>query len=113
MHSLKDGGTTIILTTHYLDEAAELADRVGIITGGRLLDIGAVDAIGGADARRPVVRWRTAEGERRTAVTDTPASVVAEVVAQTGGEPRDLEVIRPSLEDIYLTMINDNAKDAA
>jgi ABC-2 type transport system ATP-binding protein len=113
VHSLKDGGTTIILTTHYLDEAAELADRVGIITGGRLLDIGAVDAIGGADARRPVVRWRTAEGERRTAVTDTPASVVAEVVAQTGGEPRDLEVIRPSLEDIYLTMINDNAKDAA
>ena len=113
VHSLKDGGTTIILTTHYLDEAAELADRVGIITGGRLLDIGAVDAIGGADARRPVVRWRTAEGERRTAVTDTPASVVAEVVAQTGDEPRDLEVIRPSLEDIYLTMINDNAKDAA
>ena len=113
VHSLKDGGTTIILTTHYLDEAAELADRVGIITGGRLLDIGAVDAIGGADARRPVVRWRTAEGERRTAVTDTPASVVAEVVAQTGGEPRDLEVIRPSLEDIYLTMISDNAKDAA
>ena len=113
VHSLKDGGTTIILTTHYLDEAAELADRVGIITGGRLLDIGAVDVIGGADARRPVVRWRTAEGERRTAVTDTPASVVAEVVAQTGGEPRDLEVIRPSLEDIYLTMINDNAKVAA
>ena len=113
VHSLKDGGTTIILTTHYLDEAAELADRVGIITGGRLLDIGAVDAIGGADARRPVVRWRTEEGERRTVVTDTPASVVADVVAHTGGEPRDLEVIRPSLEDIYLTMINDNAKDAA
>ena len=113
VHSLKDGGTTIILTTHYLDEAAELADRVGIITGGRLLDIGAVDAIGGADARRPVVRWRTEEGERRTVVTDTPASVVADVVAHTGGEPRDIEVIRPSLEDIYLTMINDNAKDAA
>jgi len=113
VHSLKDGGTTIILTTHYLDEAAELADRVGIITGGQLLDIGAVDAIGGADARRPVVRWRTEEGERRTVVTDTPASVVADVVAHTGGEPRDLEVIRPSLEDIYLTMINDNAKDAA
>jgi ABC-2 type transport system ATP-binding protein len=113
VHSLKDGGTTIILTTHYLDEAAELADRVGIITGGRLLDVGAVDAIGGADARRPVVRWRSVDGERRTVVTDTPASVVAEIVAHSGSEPRDLEVIRPSLEDIYLTMINDNAKDAA
>jgi len=113
VHSLKDGGTTIILTTHYLDEAAELADRVGIITGGRLLDVGAVDEIGGVDARRPVVRWRAADGERRTLVTDTPASVVAEIVAHTGGEPRDLEVIRPSLEDIYLSMISDNAKDAA
>jgi ABC-2 type transport system ATP-binding protein len=113
VRSLKDDGTTIILTTHYLDEAAELADRVGIITGGRLLDVGAVDEIGGTDARRPVVRWRTEQGERRTVVTDTPASVVADVVAQTGGEPRDLEVIRPSLEDIYLTMINENEKDAA
>ena len=64
-------------------------------------------------AARPVVRWRTEQGERRTVVTDTPASVVADVVAQTGGEPRDLEVVRPSLEDIYLTMINENAKDAA
>ncbi len=113
VRSLKDGGTTIILTTHYLDEAAELADRVGVISGGRLLDVGAVDEIGGADARRPVVRWRTAEGDRRTVTSDTPAAVVAEVVAQSGGEPRDLEVIRPSLEDIYLTMINDTTKDAA
>jgi ABC-2 type transport system ATP-binding protein len=113
IRSLKDLGTTIILTTHYLDEAAELADRVGIITGGRLLDVGAVDEIGGADARRPVVRWRTAEGERRTITSDTPAAVVAQVVAQSGGEPRDLEVIRPSLEDIYLTMISDTTKDAA
>jgi ABC-2 type transport system ATP-binding protein len=113
IRSLKDSGTTIILTTHYLDEAAELADRVGVITGGRLLDVGAVDEIGGADARRPVVRWRTTEGDRRSVTTDTPAAVVAELVAQTGDEPRDLEVIRPSLEDIYLTMISDTTKDAA
>jgi len=113
VRSLQDGGTTIILTTHYLDEAAELADRVGVITGGRLVDVGAVDEIGGADARRPVVRWRTPDGERRTVTSDTPASVVAELVAQSGGEPRDLEVIRPSLEDIYLTMINATTKDAA
>ncbi len=72
-----------------------------------------MDEIGGVDARRPVVRWRTAEGDRRTVTSDTPAALVAEVVAQSGGEPRDLEVIRPSLEDIYLSMINDHAKDAA
>jgi len=113
VRSLQDGGTTIILTTHYLDEAAELADRVGIITGGRLVDVGAVDAIGGTDARRPVVRWRDAAGERRTLVTDTPAGVVAELSAHANGEPRDLEVIRPSLEDIYLAMIGAESKDAA
>ena len=113
VRSLRDGGTTIILTTHYLDEAAELADRVGIISGGRLVDVGAVDAIGGTDARRPVVRWRDEAGERRTVVTDTPSAVVAEVAAQAYGEPRDLEVIRPSLEDIYLAMIGADSKDAA
>jgi len=59
------------------------------------------------------VRWRTPDGDRQTVTTDTPAAVVAEVVAQSGGEPRDLEVIRPSLEDIYLTMISDTTKDSA
>jgi ABC-2 type transport system ATP-binding protein len=113
VRSLQDGGTTIILTTHYLDEAAELADRVGIITGGRLVDVGAVDRIGGADARRPVVRWRDAAGERRSVVTDTPAALVADLGHQAGGEPRDLEVIRPSLEDIYLALIGAESKDAA
>jgi ABC-2 type transport system ATP-binding protein len=113
VRSLQNGGTTIILTTHYLDEAAELADRVGIITGGRLVDVGAVDRIGGADARRPVVRWRDAAGERRSVVTDTPAALVADLGHQAGGEPRDLEVIRPSLEDIYLALIGAESKDAA
>ena len=113
VRSLQDGGTTIILTTHYLDEAAELADRVGIITGGRLADVGAVDQIGGRDARRPIVRWRDRSGERHTTVTDSPAALVAELHTQTGGEPRDLEVIRPSLEDIYLAMIGTESKDAA
>ena len=113
VRSLQDGGTTIILTTHYLDEAAELADRVGIIDGGRLVDVGAVDEIGGKEARRPVVRWRDSSGERHTEVTDTPAAVVAQLYTHADGEPRDLEVIRPSLEDIYLAMIGADSKDAA
>src|SRR3954470_820271 len=48
---LKSEGTTILLTTHYLDEAAQLSDRAGVIAGGRLIDIGTIDEIGGADAR--------------------------------------------------------------
>ncbi|MBD8101140.1 ABC transporter ATP-binding protein [Plantibacter sp. CFBP 8775] len=110
IRSLKRDGTTILLTTHYLDEAAQLADRVAVIAAGRLVEIGAVDEIGGAEARIPVVRWRDEHGlhEERT---EAPAARVADLTATLGGEPRDLEVIRPSLEDIYLGLVH--AADAA
>ena len=104
IRSLKADGTTIILTTHYLDEAAQLADRVAVIAAGRLVEIGSVDTIGGDDARVPVVRWRDDDGlhEERT---HAPAQFVARLFAATDGEPRDLEVLRPSLEDVYLGLV--------
>ncbi|OAN35484.1 ABC transporter [Plantibacter sp. H53] len=105
IRSLKRDGTTILLTTHYLDEAAQLADRVAVIAAGRLVEIGAVDEIGGAEARIPVVRWRDEHGLREER-TETPAARVAALTAAAGGEPRDLEVIRPSLEDIYLELVH-------
>ncbi|MCW4386014.1 ABC transporter ATP-binding protein [Salinibacterium sp. SYSU T00001] len=109
IRGLKSEGTSILLTTHYLDEAAQLSDRVGIIAGGRLVDIGTVDEVGGADARVPVVRWRE-HGVAREQRTTEPARLVAELSARLG-EPEGLEVIRPSLEDIYLRLIG--AQDAA
>ncbi len=104
IRTLKREGTTILLTTHYLDEAAQLGDRAGIIAGGRLIDIGRIDEIGGQDARIPVVRWRDSSGLREERTTE-PAAVVARLFAETKGEPRDLEVVRPSLEDIYLELV--------
>lgn len=103
IRELKREGTTILLTTHYLDEAAQLGDRAAVIAGGKLLDIGAIDSIGGADARIPLVRWRDESGqhEQRTA---EPGALVAQLHSR-GGEPIDLEVVRPSLEDIYLGMV--------
>ena len=98
--TLKAEGTTILLTTHYLDEAAQLSDRAGVIAGGRLIDIGAIDEIGGQDARIPVVRWRD-NGVLHEERTTTPGAVVARL-----GEPDALEVIRPSLEDIYLDLVS-------
>ncbi len=100
---LKAEGTTILLTTHYLDEAAHLSDRAGIIAGGKLIDIGRIDEIGGADARVPIVRWQDADGiqERRT---DRPGAVVADLM-RSGTEPRGLEIVRPSLEDVYLGLV--------
>ncbi|MDJ0336463.1 ABC transporter ATP-binding protein [Salinibacterium sp. G-O1] len=105
--SLKQDGTTILLTTHYLDEAAQLGDRAGVIAGGRLIDIGAIDEIGGAEARVPIVRWKQ-DGERKSVRTSEPGLVVAKIVAQLG-EPEALEIIRPSLEDIYLQLVADHA----
>ncbi|GAB3118866.1 ABC transporter ATP-binding protein [Glaciibacter psychrotolerans] len=105
IRSLKAEGTTILLTTHYLDEAAQLGDRAGVIAGGRLIDIGAIDAIGGAAARVPFVRWRDASGVKRETRTEQPAAVVAALVAELGGEPNELEIIRPSLEDVYLDLV--------
>jgi ABC-2 type transport system ATP-binding protein len=100
---LKTEGTTILLTTHYLDEAAQLSDRVGIIAEGQLIDVGRIDEIGGADARVPVVRWRE-NGEFRQERTTRPGALVSTL--SRDGEPDGLEVIRPSLEDVYLELVS-------
>jgi len=105
IRSLAGEGTTILLTTHYLDEAEQLADRVGVIIGGRLADIGGVEEIGGVTSRVPVVRWREDDGELRTRRTPTPAALVAELSTRLGGEPQELAVTRPTLEDVYLDLV--------
>jgi ABC-2 type transport system ATP-binding protein len=105
IRTLKAEGTTILLTTHYLDEAAQLGDRAGVIIGGRLVDVGRIDELGGSAARVPIVRWRNPDGTTREARTERPAALVASLTAQLGGEPHALEVIRPSLEDIYLQLV--------
>ncbi|MRG59517.1 ATP-binding cassette domain-containing protein [Agromyces sp. CFH 90414] len=109
VRTLKAEGTTILLTTHYLDEAAQLGDRAGVIVGGRLVDVGRVHELGGAAARVPIVRWRGADGLVHEQRTDEPARLVASLVADLGGEPAELEVIRPSLEDIYLDLVRSHA----
>ncbi|MRX43194.1 ABC transporter ATP-binding protein [Agromyces kandeliae] len=105
IRTLKREGTTILLTTHYLDEAEQLGDRAGIIIGGRLIDVGRVHELGGAEARVPIVRWNDPDGTPRESRTERPAELVASIARDCGGEPADLEVIRPSLEDIYLDLV--------
>ena len=107
IRSLKRDGTTILLTTHYLDEAAQLADRAGVIADGRLVELGAIDELGGAKARVPIVRW-VEGGIPREERTEKPGELVTRLSAT--GEPSRLEVVRPSLEDIYLTLINQAEK---
>ncbi|MGV8912564.1 MAG: ABC transporter ATP-binding protein [Rhodoglobus sp.] len=107
IRSLKSDGTSILLTTHYLDEAAQLGDRAGVIAGGTMIDIGAIDELGGTEARVPIVRWR-AGGVRHEERTHTPGALVASLMVD-GAEPAGLEIIRPSLEDIYLQLVADHA----
>jgi ABC-2 type transport system ATP-binding protein len=77
VRKLKSDGTTILLTTHYLDEAAQLSDRAGIIAGGKLIEIASIDEIGGADARVPIVRWSDANGHHEQR-TNEPGKIVTE-----------------------------------
>ncbi|OAN43251.1 ABC transporter ATP-binding protein [Microbacterium sp. H83] len=107
IRALKAEGTSILLTTHYLDEAAQLGDRAAVITGGRIAAIGPIDEIGGPDARTPMVRWRDAEGAMQERRTTAPGALVVELHGALG-EPESLEVVRPTLEDIYLGLIRDH-----
>jgi ABC-2 type transport system ATP-binding protein len=104
IHSLKADGTTILLTTHYLEEAEELADDVAIIAGGRIVERGAPTSIGGRETATSLVRFRTPDGEVVEITTDDPARLIADLVAEHG-RVDELAVTRPSLEDVYLDLI--------
>lgn len=110
IRSLKAEGTSILLTTHYLDEAAQLADRAGVIAGGRIVALGGIDEIGGAAARVPIVRWKDAAGTVHEERTDAPGVRVAALIAGYG-ELDALEVVRPSLEDVYLDLIAEHERE--
>jgi ABC-2 type transport system ATP-binding protein len=104
VRELRGDGTTILLTTHYLDEAEHLADRVGVIAAGRLLAVDTPERLGGRAGHQARVRWHDDAGPHEE-VTGSPTRLVADLAERYGGEVPGLEVVRPSLEDVYLSMI--------
>lgn len=102
---LRTEGTTILLTTHYLDEAEALADRVGVINHGRLVALDTPRGLGGRGSALAKVSYRDATGRVVEIETATPTKVVRDLAATHDGELAELKVTRPSLEDTYLAMI--------
>jgi ABC-2 type transport system ATP-binding protein len=103
---LKAEGKTILLTTHYLDEAQALADRVGVINNGRIIEIATPETLGGRNNAPAKVTWLE-NGTKQQLLTKDPTIEVIKLNQKFGGSIPELEVLRPNLEEIYLKMIGE------
>jgi ABC-2 type transport system ATP-binding protein len=114
IRSLRALGKTILLTTHYLDEAQQLADRVAVIREGRIVASGTpADLIGAAGATE--IRYRR-DGQPVVIETEEPTRVLHELTAAAlaaGEELAELEVSRPTLEDVYLELVRDEQSESS
>ncbi len=106
IRTLRDEGTTILLTTHYLDEAEALADRVAVINKGVVIEVASPELLGGRATASATVSWSEG-GISRSEETDSPTHFVQDLATRFKGEIPDLAISRPSLEDIYLRMIGE------
>jgi ABC-2 type transport system ATP-binding protein len=104
VHRLSDRDTTILLTTHDLDEAEKLADRILILAGGSIIADGSADELSRRMSTEAEVRW-TRDGQRFVHATRDATRFVRELFAQFGETIGDLEVRRASLEDTYMAMV--------
>jgi ABC-2 type transport system ATP-binding protein len=113
IRSLRELGKTILLTTHYLDEAERLCDRVAVLRDGRIAALGKPRELEGAGALPPTeIRYRR-NGEEVVLRTDDPTRKLHELTAQALAEGRELEALevrRPSLEEVYLSLTREGAE---
>ena len=101
---LRHSGTTILLTTHYLDEAEALADRVAVINRGKIIEVSTPALLGGRATSLATVSWKGADGPQSER-TDNPTALIRKLSEIYKDEIPELTVKRASLEDIYLEMI--------
>lgn len=106
IRTLKSEGTTILLTTHYLDEAQALADRVGVINEGKIIEIATPDTLGGRNNAPAKITWLE-NGVTQEILSKNPTEEVLTLSNRIGGQIPELQVLRPNLEEIYLRMIGE------
>ncbi len=107
IRALAELGKTVLLTTHYLDEAQALCDRVAIVKDGRILAVGAPAQLGVGASSRYRVSWRDEDGDMVSRETDDPTALLHQLTSAAlarGTGLEDLSVSRPSLEDVYLEL---------
>ena len=104
VHRLSDNETAILLTTHDLDEAEKLADRILILAGGRIIADDTADALSRRVSTEAEVKW-SRDGEFYVHATSDATGYVRKLFEQYGDEIADLEVRRASLEDTYMEMV--------
>ncbi|MFD9544810.1 ABC transporter ATP-binding protein [Streptomyces sp. NPDC060022] len=102
-------GTTIVLTTHYLEEAEALADRLAVIAAGRIVAEGEPAALRERFGNEATVSWTEPDGSPRSESTPTPTRTLAGLIGRFDGEIPGLRVSRPTLEDIYLRLTGQGA----
>ena len=111
IRSLRSLGTTIFLTTHYLDEAQQLADRVAVLRDGLIIRQGSpADLIG--DTPTTEIRY-VRDGEKVVVATAEPTKALNQLTNEalaSGQELEQLEVRRPSLEDVYLELVGEETE---
>nr|WP_250033121.1 ABC transporter ATP-binding protein [Actinoplanes maris] len=103
IRALAGEGTTILLTTHYLEEAEALADRLAVLAGGEIVAQGTPAALGGRASAGAKVSWRV-DGVLRTEQVPDPTPLIRELV-EAKTDLSTLTVTRPTLEDTYLALI--------
>jgi ABC-2 type transport system ATP-binding protein len=136
VEEFRDAGGTVILTTHYMEEAERLADDVMIIDGGKIIAEGSPDELIAGLGAESIVEFRTAEGSEapdravlatlpgvkevtvrdrgvRLTVTDTAPAMTAllDLVREDGGEVEDLRTHRPTLDDVFLALTGKQLRD--
>jgi ABC-2 type transport system ATP-binding protein len=110
VRGLRRLGKTILLTTHYLDEAEQLADRVAVLRAGEIIRVGRPSELTGGEVETEI-RFRR-DGEDVVLRTHEPTRVLHELTAEAlaaGGELDELQVRRPTLEDVYLALTGGDA----